>query len=245
VEPTKEKEKDREKEREREKDNKEKPKEAEKEKETLIKSKKDESGDKDKQNRDKKKSSEAPKKEIDEPEIEIPTMATVKTFEWDGKDPDSALFGSQMECILLMLEARSILNKMVNWRCAKELKAVKGKRNRPKGQFSVPDIQNILKMQPDDEDTDWVSEIQELKRQLVKEIRRNHVLDRDVQRLDKRIGLLIANRTNLQDVFLYGEKKRRKKKVQGGGPQPTFDLVKDPKKLECYQDLFLFIANGT
>jgi hypothetical protein len=46
--------------------------------------------------------------------------------------------------------------------------------------------------------TAWLPEIQELKRQLVIEIRRNHVLDRDLQKLDKRIGLLIKNRTTLQ-----------------------------------------------
>ena len=154
-------------------------------------------------------------------------------------DLDLALLQQQTEAILLLLESRSVLHKMVNYKCTTIQSQVHKKRNRPKGQFSVPDIQNILKMSPDEDDIDWISEIQELKKQLVIEIRRNHGLDRDVQRLDKRIGLLIANRNNLQEVLT--EKKRRKKKNNHAGPQQVFDLSKDPKKLEAYQDLFYLL----
>jgi len=48
------------------------------------------------------------------------------------------------------------------------------------------------------------------------EIRRNHVLDRDLQKLDKRIGLLIKNRTTLQ-VHLLGELEWRGKECQTKG----------------------------
>jgi Ras GTPase-activating-like protein IQGAP2/3 len=46
-----------------------------------------------------------------------------------------------------------------------------------------------------------VLEIQELKRNLVSEIRKNHVLERELNKLDKRIALLIKNRGNIQDVL--------------------------------------------
>jgi len=129
---------------------------------------------------------------------------------------------------------------MVSWNCIKTQQSVINRKAKPKAVFSVPDIQNVLKMSPDDEDTDWVSEITELKRQLVVEIRTNHVLDKDVQKLDRRIGLLIANRTTI-DVMIHEKKRKRRKKKDEGNTQPTLDLTKDHKKLECYQDLFYLL----
>jgi regulator of replication initiation timing len=44
----------------------------------------------------------------------------------------------------------------------------------------------------------WTSDIQELKKQLAKEIRKNYALERELQRLEKKIALLIQNRTSIQ-----------------------------------------------
>eukprot|EP01088_Endostelium_zonatum_P021602 TRINITY_DN864_c0_g2_i1.p1 TRINITY_DN864_c0_g2~~TRINITY_DN864_c0_g2_i1.p1 ORF type:complete len:929 (-),score=306.49 TRINITY_DN864_c0_g2_i1:44-2830(-) len=187
-----------------------------------------------------KKEKEAKKVESVIDDSEIPDEAFIDELDINFDDDlDYALLAEQTEAILLLYEARSILHKMVNYKCTTIQTQVQNKRNRPKGQFSVPDIQNILKMSPDEDDIDWISEIQELKKQLVIEIRKNHGFDREVQRLDKRIGLLIANRNNLQEVLT--EKKRRKKKNPNSGPQQTFDLSKEPKKLEAYQDLFYLL----
>jgi len=84
------------------------------------------------------------------------------------------------------------------------------------------------------------TEIQELKRQLGHEIRRNHLLDRKLQQLDKRIGLLIANRNNL-DLIFSSEKKRRKRKRKGVLDTRVFDLSKNPRKLEFYEELFYML----
>ena len=59
------------------------------------------------------------------------------------------------------------------------------------GRLSVQEIQDMLQSQPDDDNYDMVSEIQELKKQLVMSVRQNHKLDRDLSKLDKRIALLI------------------------------------------------------
>lgn len=57
-------------------------------------------------------------------------------------------------------------------------------------------------------------------------MRQNHKLERDLAKLDKRIALLIKNRTNLQDVIAAskGLKSQSKKEI--------FQM--EPKKLEVH-----------
>jgi hypothetical protein len=174
----------------------------------------------------------ATKKGGDESRTLVPSEAVVRPIQIaadEELDGEAALFGQQKEALLMLLEARMLLTKMVRWRWIKEQNEIEERRKKTqeekkkKGKLSVTEIQSVLKSQPDGEDGDWTSgaqpffapliykidtytsffvwpfpEIQELKRQLVIEIRRNHVLDRDLQKLDKRIGLLIKNRTTLQ-----------------------------------------------
>lgn len=85
------------------------------------------------------------------------------------------------------------------------------------------------------------------------EIRKNHVLERDLAKLDKRIGLLIRNRGELEPKK---EKKTvrsfffaffpaqvlfqlRSKKTEDAPKVPDFS--NDPKKLEVYQELFYLL----
>lgn len=160
---------------------------------------------------------------------------------------EEVLYSQQKEALLLLMEARLLLTKMVRWRWLKEQNEVHQKRKKAQderkriGKLTVTEIQSVLKSQPDGEDGDWVTEIQELKRQLVIEIRRNHVLDRDLQKLDKRIGLLIKNRTTLQDVLEGLEKKKRGRSKTRNGDEQLWDLKKDPRKLEFYQELFYLL----
>jgi hypothetical protein len=111
---------------------------------------------------------------------------------------------SPQEALLVLLEARTLFSKVVRLKWETLQKAIEAKREHEwglkkiTGKLSVTEIQDVLKSQPDSDEGDWISEIQELKRQLVIEIRRNHVLDKDLQKLDKRIGLLIKNRNNLE-----------------------------------------------
>jgi Ras GTPase-activating-like protein IQGAP2/3 len=81
------------------------------------------------------------------------------------------------------------------------------------------------------------AEIQELKRQLVKEVRRNHALERELAKLDGRIALLIQNRTSIQEI----DRERNKKKKKQEEPEnqgPVEDFSHDKKKMELYSNLF-------
>lgn len=181
-------------------------------------------------------------------ETPVPAESVVPIIaQEDVLDPEAVLFNQQKESLLLLLEARMLLSKMVRWKWEKEQQEIEERRKKlqeekkKRGKLSVTEIQSVLKSQPDGEDGDWTSEIQELKRQLVIEIRRNHVLDRDLQKLDKRIGLLIKNRTSLQDVLQSLEKKKKKKKKEEEEEEVQWDLKKDPRKLEFYQELFYLL----
>ncbi len=70
------------------------------------------------------------------------------------------------------------------------------------------------------------------------EIRKNHVLERDLAKLDKRIGLLIRNRGELEPKK---EKKAGRKKKGGEEDVKVPDFSTDPKKVEAYQELFYLL----
>jgi len=65
-------------------------------------------------------------------------------------------------------------------------------------------------------------------------MRQNHKLERDLAKLDKRIALLIKNRTSLQEVLATSKRLQSQKK----GQEHT---QMDAKKLENYQDLFYLL----
>ena len=161
----------------------------------------------------------------------------------DETEEDLELLLKQRECLFLLLEARKVLGMMVQRKIELDEEAWIEKRKledeekRRTGRMSVQEIQDMLQAQPDDDDSDWVSEIQELKKQLVIEIRRNHVLDRDLAKLDKRIALLIKNRTSLQEVLAAsrGLKSKKKSRIDAA------DFSADPRKIEHYQDLFYLL----
>jgi hypothetical protein len=104
--------------------------------------------------------------------------------------------------------------------------------------LSVAEIQNILKNQKEDADTDWIAEIQELKvpikflsvpctpftlflyifsyrshtfnqRNMVAELRKNHQLEKELSKLDKRIALLIKHRSNIKEIIAAAQKKAK------------------------------------
>merc|ERR1712137_327040 len=131
---------------------------------------------------------------------------------------------------------------MIGKKEAETAERVRRKRQKEKedkeraGRLTVQEIQDLLQNSPDDDDFDMVSEIQELKKQLVISMRQNHKLERDLAKLDKRIALLIKNRTSLQEVLATSKRLRSQKKGQGGEATQM-----DPKKLENYQDLFYLL----
>lgn len=152
---------------------------------------------------------------------------------------DKILFYKERECLLLLLEARKLLASMVAKKEEETARAVREKRRREQeekkrtGRLNVQEIQDMLQNSPDEDDYDMVSEIQELKKQLVISMRQNHKLERDLAKLDKRIALLIKNRTNLQDVIAASKGLKSQKKGE--------ITQMDPKKLENYQALFYLL----
>lgn len=119
--------------------------------------------------------------------------------------------------MLLLLQNRILLSNLVAMRERKNEIELEAKRRRleeeakKKGNLSVTQIQGILQNAPKSDEVDWVQEIQELKQQLTMEIRKNHVLERDLAKLDKRIGLLIRNRGELEPKKDKGTKRGKKK----------------------------------
>jgi len=142
-------------------------------------------------------------------------------------DPEAHPWFKERECLLLLLEARMLLKEMVH---------LKLKQERIKnGDLSASEIQNLLRSQKEEQETDWITEIQELKRNLVSEVRRNHVLERELNKLDKRIALLIKNRGNIQEVMVRHDKKGKH------APVGKAEFISDTRKLEHYQNLFYLL----
>lgn len=133
---------------------------------------------------------------------------------------DKILFYKERECLLLLLEARKLLASMIAKKEAETAEAVRRKRRREQdekeraGRLTVQEIQDLLQNSPEEDDYDMVSEIQELKKQLIISMRQNHKLERDLAKLDKRIALLIKNRTNLQDVIAASKGLKSQKKSE-------------------------------
>ncbi|GAM18809.1 hypothetical protein SAMD00019534_019840 [Acytostelium subglobosum LB1] len=133
----------------------------------------------------------------------------------------------QRQVIASLLQARTTMRQLLE---------TKGHESRLlEGSLCVSEIQAMLNSQREDLETDWIAEIQELKRNMVSEIRRNHLLERDLNRLDKRIALLIKHRNNIKDLIAPEEKKKTRKKhdVDAGNM--------DPKHIESYQHLFYLL----
>eukprot|EP01132_Coremiostelium_polycephalum_P009313 gene9313-11415_t len=164
--------------------------------------------------------------EDDTPEIVIPERKFLK------EDEDySVPFPVMRECLVLLLQSRRILRDMMYYRFKMDRFL--------SGNLSVFEIQNLLHSQREDKESDWIAEIQELKRNLVSEVRRNHTLERTLTHLDKRIALLIKNRGDIQDVL--ADKAGLKSKKSKDHPHQKPELINDPKKLEAYQNLFYLL----
>jgi Ras GTPase-activating-like protein IQGAP2/3 len=139
----------------------------------------------------------------------------------------------ERKCLLVLLQARMLLREMVEYRV--KLQRIQS------GNLSIEEIQNLLYSSGEYEgDSDFISDIQELKRQLAKEIRRNYALERELQRLEKKIALLIQNRTSIQEIDR--ELKRKKKKAEvTSSDEKKEDFTQDKKKMELYSNLFYLL----
>lgn len=117
-----------------------------------------------KEKKEKKKSPS--KKTTSTTSEQVPSEAVVRSIAVAADAPldgEEALFAQQKEALLLLLEARMLLTKMVRWRWIKEQNEVEERRKKTqeekkkKGKLSVTEIQSVLKSQPDGDDGDWTT----------------------------------------------------------------------------------------
>lgn len=102
--------------------------------------------------------------------------------------------------------------------------------------MTISEIRNLLKGQGQDtDDTDWIAEIQELRRNLIAQIRKNHELEGEVKKLDRKIALLIKNKNNIK--ALLGLDKKKKKKDSAA----TQRIQLSAAQLEGYSHLFYLL----
>jgi Ras GTPase-activating-like protein IQGAP2/3 len=135
----------------------------------------------------------------------------------------------ERRCLLMLLEARMLLRELVEYKVKMMRMA--------SGNLTISEIQNLLALYSEnDDDGDFISEIQELKRQLVAGVRANHALEGDLHKLDQRIALLIQNRTSIQEI----DRQLKKKKVQDEAvtSTPSADFSGNKKVMEGYSNLF-------
>jgi len=136
----------------------------------------------------------------------------------------------ERRCLLMLLEARMLLRELVEYK-VKMMRVASGN-------LTISEIQNLLALYSEnDDDADFISEIQELKRQLVAGVRSNHALEQDLGKLDTRIALLIQNRTSIQEI----DRAMKKKKALDETSSATVasqDFSSNKKMMEGYSNLF-------
>jgi hypothetical protein len=113
----------------------------------------------------------------DEPVLPLVSASYRRKSAVKGSEQWEAPWLEQRECALLLLKARMLLRKMIETRLYEE------RLNR--GALSALEVHNLIRCQQEGDDTDFVTEITELKRNLMTEIRRNHTLEKQVVELDK------------------------------------------------------------
>jgi len=151
-----------------------------------------------------------------------------KRVDEDVEDEDF-LWTQEKECLILLLRARHLLQSMIDAK-NKQLQDELDSRNKKKamekklkGELSPMDIANILKREPGGDDSDLNTELARLKRLVIQEIKHNHVLEGDLNKLDLKISLLIVNKGATHDIAakrkeawlarLAANQERKKKKA--------------------------------
>lgn len=137
----------------------------------------------------------------------------------------------ERKCILLLIESRMLLRELVEYK----LKMIR----MASGNLTIAEIQNLLSLNPDaGGDEDFISEIEELKKQLVREVRRNHSYESELEKLETRIALLIQNRTSIQEIDRQIKKSKKQQEHDDGESEPTDDFSQNKKILEKYSHFF-------
>eukprot|EP01117_Protostelium_nocturnum_P006541 TRINITY_DN2357_c0_g1_i1.p1 TRINITY_DN2357_c0_g1~~TRINITY_DN2357_c0_g1_i1.p1 ORF type:complete len:1438 (-),score=655.21 TRINITY_DN2357_c0_g1_i1:71-4384(-) len=111
------------------------------------------------------------------------------------------------------------------------------------GESEVYIVQKLLMSLVDDKD--GLDDIMELKRRVLVELRKNHTIEKTLQSIESRIGLLIKNRIDVQELvqeskrFFRLFKKNRKREIGVSSQGATIDYIK--KNSSHYQGLFYLL----
>jgi len=169
----------------------------------------------------------------------------------ENQDDEDFLWAKERECLLLLLESRVLLSHLVTLQQKKVDEELDGKAKRReldrrlRGDLNCMEIGDLLKREPGGDDMDYNSELARLKRLVIQEIKKNHVLDGQLAQMDLKIALMITNKGTTQDM---GAKKKEawlaklaagQKKKEAGDKKEKYELPAG--HLEAYGELFYLL----
>ena len=144
-------------------------------------------------------------------------------------ESDAPTWAAERECLMLLLHSRILLKNLIQ---------IKRKNERIKrGDLNIQEVQAFVQSQKEDSETDWIAEIQEIKRNVLNEVRQNHKLETELSGLDKKISLLIKNKSQIQELIVQ-------KKGRALSLSTTNEISSDPKKLDAYANLFYLLQTN-
>jgi Ras GTPase-activating-like protein IQGAP2/3 len=132
----------------------------------------------------------------------------------------------------MLLEARMLLREMVEYQHTQI--------NLYPRDPEFDKLMSLIAVLPDDgEERDWIADISELKKELAAKARTKRELERELQKLEAKISLLIQNRTSIQEIDRNLKKKLKKAIATKVPPKELF--FNDKKKMEGYANLFYLL----
>lgn len=158
---------------------------------------------------------------------EATVLTELKKTSVVGVNPDVWL--KERKALLMVLEARMLLREMVDYK----MRILREQF----GLLSPAEIKRLLGLYGDDDDRDFIADLQELRRKLVEEIHNKHNLEKDLANLELKISLLIQNRTSIHEID-RSEQKSNKKRAQS---EMVEIKALDRKQTTLYSNLFYLL----
>jgi Ras GTPase-activating-like protein IQGAP2/3 len=158
-------------------------------------------------------------------------LTIVKESEFDFSRADEARV-MQRKCLLLTLQVRMLLREMTEHQIERQLAIARDPE--------FHRLMSLIAVLPDDgEERDWVADIAELKQRLAQEARTNRGLEKELQKLESKISLLIHNRTSIQEIDRNLKKQLKKQAALAAKNTVSKEVfTNDKKKMEGYANLF-------
>eukprot|EP01105_Mastigella_eilhardi_P013139 TRINITY_DN298_c0_g2_i2.p1 TRINITY_DN298_c0_g2~~TRINITY_DN298_c0_g2_i2.p1 ORF type:complete len:865 (-),score=322.37 TRINITY_DN298_c0_g2_i2:77-2671(-) len=140
--------------------------------------------------------------------------------------PEELAWVEQKQSMLLLLRARMLLSKLVHEKFFAERSKT--------GDLSAIEVVRLMQSMQEAQETDFVTEISALKRNLLGEIRKANEMGKEVQDLDKAISLLIGHVATTRSAA-----KKEPHKVKNATQGATNAIT--PQKLEKYSNFFYLL----